>query len=123
MELYNKRKTLNQRRELRRNQTDAEKKLWNIIKGRRLSNCKFRRQYSVGPYILDFYCPQIRLCVEIDGGQHMNNRAQDAARTKYLNQSLIKVVRFWNNDVLKNPEGVFEALSLAINDLTLPSPY
>jgi very-short-patch-repair endonuclease len=102
---------------LRRNQTDAERKLWNAIRNRQLLGLKFIRQYSVGNYILDFYCSEKRLAIELDGGQHADeeNKKDDDERTAYLNQQDIKVIRFWNNDVLQNIEGVGESI---ISELT-----
>jgi very-short-patch-repair endonuclease len=75
---------------------------------------KFFRQYSFGPYILDFYCPQKKLAVELDGGQHnqLDGREYDADRTNYLNVYGIEVVRFWNNEVLGNMDGVLAVLEL-----------
>ncbi|MEK7212032.1 MAG: endonuclease domain-containing protein [Patescibacteria group bacterium] len=96
------------RRELRKNQTDAERKFWQQIKNKKIAGLKFYRQFGVGPYILDFYCSKLRLAVELDGGQHSETpRAEyDTKRTEYLQSKNIKVLRFWNNDVLKNMEGV-----------------
>ncbi len=82
---------------------------------------KFFRQYSVGPYVLDFYCPFLRLAIELDGGQHNLSQCKgfDAARSEYLKAQGIDVARFWNNDVLTNMEGVLAALELKI---TPPDP-
>jgi len=93
---------------LRENATDAERKLWSILRSRRMAGLKFFRQYSVGPYILDFYCPEQRLAIEVDGGQHADVHGQehDAHRDRYLKELNIRVIRFWNNDVLQNIEGV-----------------
>jgi very-short-patch-repair endonuclease len=106
--LYNDPSTKLDRRRLRKNATDAERKLWNILRGRRMAGLKFFRQYSVGPYILDFYCPERKLTIEVDGGQHADVYGQrhDAHREKYLKELNIRVIRFWNNDVLQNIEGV-----------------
>jgi len=77
-----------------------------------MAGLKFFRQYSAGPYILDFYCPERRLDIEVDGGQHGDVGAQqhDAARGSYLSELGIRVIRFWNNDVLQNIEGVGERI-------------
>ncbi len=99
------------RRDLRHNQTDAEKKLWQALRSRQFEGLKFRRQYSVGPYILDFYCPEKKLCIELDGGQHATNIDHDKQRSQYLTGLGMTVVRFWNNDVLKNIEGVTQTLT------------
>ena len=106
--LYNDPSTKLDRRRLRKNATDAERKLWRILRSRRMADLKFFRQYSVGPYILDFYCPEQRLAIEVDGGQHADVYGQqhDAHRDRYLRELNIRVIRFWNNDVLQNIEGV-----------------
>ena len=107
------------RRELRRNQTDAEKALWARVRNKQFFGLKFFRQYSMGPYILDFYCPEEKLAVELDGGQHNlpEGREYDAERAAYLNAHGVQVVRFWNNDVLCEMEGVLARLG----KLTPPS--
>jgi very-short-patch-repair endonuclease len=96
------------RRRLRKNATDAEQKLWSVLRSRRMASLKFFRQYSVVPYILDFYCPELRLAIEVDGGQHADvyGQQRDAHRDRYLKELNIRVIRFWNNDVLQNIEGV-----------------
>jgi adenine-specific DNA-methyltransferase len=124
-QLYNKKMLEGRRQNLRKQQTEAERIFWNMTRGRKFSNLKFRRQFSVGPYILDFYCPEIGLAVEIDGGQHAAEVAYDDARTKFINKLGIKVIRFWNNDLTKNPSGVYDELARIVAtppDLTLPSP-
>jgi len=110
--LYNDPATKLDRRRFRENATDAERKLWSILwsilRSRQLIGLKFSRQYSVGPYILDFYCPERRLAIEVDGGQHADVYGQqhDAYRDRYLRELKIRVIRFWNNDALQNIEGV-----------------
>ena len=106
--LYNDPSTKLDRRRLRKNTTDAERKLWNILRSRRMAGLKFFWQYGAGPYILDFYCPERRLAVEVDGGQHADVYGQqhDDRRDRYLKELNIQVIRFWNNDVLQNIEGV-----------------
>ena len=101
------------RRELRHDQTDDEKAFWAHVRNRQFYGMKFFRQYSVGPYILDFYCPSIKVAVELDGGQHAldENREYDSARSEYLNAHGIEVVRFWNNEVLQEIESVLERLT------------
>jgi type I restriction enzyme M protein len=95
-------------RELRKNQTDAESLLWQLIRDRQIADCKFRRQHPVAPYILDFYCHEKKLAIELDGGQHNTESAigQDHKRTEFLASQGITVLRFWNNDVLQNTEAV-----------------
>jgi len=106
--LYNGPSTKLDRRRLRKNATDVERKLWSILRSRRMAGLKFFRQYSVGSYILDFYCPERRLAIEVDGGQHADVYGQqhDAHRDSYLRELNIRVIRFWNNDVLQNIEEV-----------------
>jgi len=106
--LYNDPSTTPARRHLRKNTTNAERILWSILRSGRTGGLKFFRQYGVGPYILDFYCPERRLAIEVDGGQHAETSEQkrDARRDRYLRDLNIRVVRFWNNDVLQNIEGV-----------------
>lgn len=83
---------------------------------------KFFRQYSIGPYILDFYCPTIKLAVELDGGQHnqSENKEYDLVRSQYLKSHGIDVIRFWSNEVLLNMEGVLAALGLKLTPPSLP---
>lgn len=109
------------RQELRRDQTDAEKALWDHIRNRQFYGIRFCRQYSVGPYILDFYCPPLKLAIELDGGQHAqdDNQEYDAARSAYLKTQGINVIRFWNHEVLQDIEGV---LTLMAERITPPSP-
>jgi very-short-patch-repair endonuclease len=92
-------------RQLRVNQTDAEKVLWNRIRNRQLDGHKFARQVPIGHYICDFVCREKLLIIEVDGGQH-NESAADAIRDRRLIEEGYKVIRFWNNDVLGNIEGV-----------------
>jgi len=100
------------RRDLRKKQTDAEKAFWGKIRNKQFYGMKFFRQYSFGPYILDFYCPEKKLAVELDGGQHNlpDGKDYDAARTDYLNAHGIEVVRFWNNAVLTEIDSVISCL-------------
>ena len=92
-------------REMRRIATDAERKIWFLLRDRRLDGIKFRRQVPFGPYILDFVCFERKLVVEVDGGQHADSQA-DAVRDARLQARGFHVVRYWNTDVLENPEGV-----------------
>ncbi|MCG6205045.1 DUF559 domain-containing protein [Rhodopseudomonas sp. HC1] len=92
-------------RRLRRNATDAENKLWQRLRSRSLLGFKFVRQEPIGPYTVDFLSRERRLIVEVDGGQHAGN-AQDLVRDEWLRSHNYRVVRFWNNDVLGNIEGV-----------------
>jgi len=103
------------RKKLRRNQTDAERAFWARVRNKQFYGLKFFRQYSFGPYILDFYCPAIQLAVELDGGQHNlpEGVEYDSARTDYLNAHGVEVARFWNNEVLRDIERVLEKLTPA----------
>ena len=98
--------------DLRRNQTEAEKSLWQQLRNRKLNGLKFYRQFSVGPYILDLYCPALGLGIELDGGQHADDDAMkyDEYRSEYLLAYGIKVIRFWNNDVMNNMECVLNRI-------------
>jgi len=95
-------------RALRKGSTDAERKLWSLLRNRQLEGFKFRRQYTVGQYIADFICTEKGLIVEVDGGQHVDNREQDAERTQWLVSQGYKVIRFWNDQVLKEPMAICE---------------
>jgi very-short-patch-repair endonuclease len=98
------------RQKLRKNQTDCERILWSKLRNRQCNGVKFFRQYNVGNYILDFYSPQLRLSIELDGGQHLGHKEYDQIRTEYLLAKDIKELRFWNNEVIENLEGVYERI-------------
>ena len=97
-------------RQLRQNMTLAEQRLWRHLRGKRLAGYKFRRQQPLGTYILDFVCIEAKLAIEIDGGQHAEQTACDAQRTRYLQQRGFTVLRFWNNEVLQQTEAVLTAI-------------
>ena len=105
-------------RKLRHTQTDAERALWFRLRDRRLRGLKFRRQVPVDRYIVDFLCTDANLVIELDGGQHADRTTEDAARTKDLEARGYLVLRFWNNDVLRNIDGVLESIVDTLN----PSP-
>jgi len=124
--LHNRPVLKSRRKELRNNSTPAEKRLWSLLQNSNLGGYKFRRQHSVGPYILDFYCPSKRLAVELDGDSHFTDEAieYDHERTTYLNASGIKVLRFLNTDVYDNPNAVCERILGEIKGEELtPEPY
>lgn len=100
------------RKELRKNQTEVEKIVWSRIRSRQICNSRFVRQYSVGPYILDFYCPKQRLAIELDGSQHgeEKNMEYDKDRNEYLKGVGIKTLRFWNNEVFNNLNSVLDRI-------------
>ena len=102
----------NKTRELRKNSTPQEITLWTLLRNRRYKDYKFRRQYPIGNYIVDFVCRDKKLIIELDGGQHNepNNIEYDKSRTEFLKSKGYKVIRFWNNDVDNNIEGVFEVI-------------
>ena len=89
------------RQELRRNQTEAEKTLWVHLRNKRFYGMKFFRQYSIGPYILDFYCPTMKLAAELDGGQHnlCESKECETVRSECLKAHGVEVMRFWNHEV------------------------
>jgi very-short-patch-repair endonuclease len=102
----------------RKKSTDAERKLWSILRSHRLQGWKLKRQEQLGDYIVDFVCFRARLIVEADGSQHAENEA-DVERTAWLEGERFRVIRFWNNDILLNPDGVATAILAALDD---PSP-
>ncbi|OGY89924.1 MAG: hypothetical protein A2927_01100 [Candidatus Komeilibacteria bacterium RIFCSPLOWO2_01_FULL_45_10] len=117
MAIINNKKSLkNRRKKLRNNMTQAEILLWLQIKNSQLSGYKFRRQHSIGRYIVDFYCPELKLAIELDGGHHNQNEQSvyDKERTIYLNSLNVRVIRYGNNEVIKNINGVFEDLQVKI---------
>ncbi len=108
-------------RGLRRRPTEAEKRMWRLLRDRRLVDAKFRRQHPVGPYVVDFFCANAKLVIELDGGGHGTEEKKDAdeRRTAELRALGFRVLRFWNTDVLRNPEGVLKTVAEA---LSAPSP-
>ena len=105
---------------LRGNQTDAEHRLWSMVRANRLSGWKFKRQEQIGDYVVDFVCFRARLIVEADGSQHAESAA-DEKRDAYLTRQGFRVCRFWNNDILTNSDGVATAV-LATLETPLPNP-
>jgi very-short-patch-repair endonuclease len=108
---------------MRHDPTDAEAKLWSRLRNRQIDGWKFRRQVPFGGYVLDFYCAEAKLAIEVDGGQHAEERKpHDEARTEFIRNEGVQVLRFWNNDVLTNCEGVLEHIYLALGQRPAPSP-
>ena len=103
-------------RRLRRNQTDAERTLWMRLRARQVVRAKFRRQHPIGRYIVDFCCPEHRLVVELDGGQHALNIQTDQRRTSFLAERGFRVLRFWDHEVLTYPDAVLQRIVDALND-------
>ncbi|MFZ2871048.1 endonuclease domain-containing protein [Zavarzinia sp.] len=108
-------------RRLRRDATEAEKRLWSALRQTPLP-CRLRRQHPIGPYIADFALPEIRLVIELDGGQHAEN-ASDDRRTAALAAAGWRVIRFWNHEVLGNTAGVVEAVLLEVRRCSPTSPH
>ena len=111
-------------RALRKRMTDAERLLWRHLRNRELGGWKFRRQYPVGSFIVDFICVGKNIVIEVDGGQHAENEALDLQRSAYLNKMGYRVMRFWNNQVLQETEAVLEVIFaiLANGKQNSPSP-
>jgi very-short-patch-repair endonuclease len=101
---------LHRAREMRRDDMDAEACMWNALRARRLGGWKWKRQAAFGPFILDFLCRESGLLVEVDGSQHADRLTYDQRRTNYLQRSGLRVLRFWNSDVLTNREGVCDSI-------------
>jgi very-short-patch-repair endonuclease len=102
--------------------SDAELRLWRLLRDRRLNGIKFRRQVPLGPYIVDFLCVGAKLIVEADGSQHAES-PRDKARDAYLESQGWKVLRFWNNEVLQNREGVLETILAHARPSSCPSGH
>ncbi|GAB1545104.1 hypothetical protein NUACC21_77800 [Scytonema sp. NUACC21] len=117
--LYNKTSEKEKRKYLRQNTTKAEKILWEKLKGRQLEGCKFRRQYSVAQFVIDFYSSELKLAVEIDGDSHFQDGAveYDRERQAFIESAGIKFIRFTNNDVYMNLTGVLETIAEKIREL------
>jgi len=104
------------------NATDPERRLWKAISGRKVAGVRFNRQFPIGPYIVDFVSRGARLVIEIDGESHAHSRDQDLARTRFLEKEGYAVLRFWNNDVMENLEGVVIQIERALADRPSPGP-
>jgi len=106
-------------RELRKNATNPEKVLWALLRNRQLKNAKFRRQHPIEGYIVDFYCQESQLAIELDGSNHLDDShtIYDEERTELLNSRGIRVIRFWNNDVLQDTETVLYVIWDALGSL------
>jgi very-short-patch-repair endonuclease len=109
-------------RQLRKNPTDAERLLWQKLRLWQVDGCKFRRQQPLGPYIVDFVCLQKRLIVELDGGQHAQQKDYDKGRDGWLVGQGFLVLRFWNNDALKNIDGLMEVIAKELKSTPYLSP-
>ncbi len=124
--LYNRTSEKAKRQQLRRNMTKAEFMLWQKLKGKQLEGVKFRSQYGVGQFVVDFYCPELKLAIEIDGDSHFQDGAQeyDWARQAFIESVGIRFLRITNDDVYKNLEDVLERIIYKIGELrdNPPSP-
>jgi len=110
-------------RRLRRQQTDAERILWLRLRNLRLAGWKFKRQVPIDRFIVDFLCADAKLIVELDGGQHAVRTRDDEERTKTLEAMGYLVLRFWNNEVMRNIEGVLEEILNTLNQEPLEPPH
>ena len=110
-------KVFKRAKELHRNMTPAEAKLWAHLRAHRVKNVHFRNQHAIGNYVVDFCAPRRKLIIELDGSQHLEQEEYDQERTKYLESLGYKVIRFWNNEVLNNIEGVMLAIIHTLEDL------
>ena len=109
-------------RNLRKNPTEAEKRLWAALRQRQAGDARFRRQVPIGPYIADFVCFSARLVVELDGGQHAAQADADAQRDAWFAERGYRTLRFWNNEVLENLEGVLGRIVSALDRPPHPNP-
>jgi very-short-patch-repair endonuclease len=112
--------SLAQAKKLRTNMTDAERRLWYLLRAHCFDGHKFKRQVPIGSYIVDFACLGRKLVVEADGGQHADSRS-DIVRDEYLEREGFRVLRFWNNDVLRNTQGVLDVILSALEETPLPA--
>ena len=107
--------TISRARQLRKNATEAEKRMWRVLR-ENFRGAKFRRQVPIGPYYANFFSFPAKLVIEVDGGQHGEAQDYDARRTAFLESQGLRVIRFWNNDVLGNTEGVMTQISLSLGE-------
>ena len=121
MKYFNKEETRQKRKLLRKKQTDAERTLWAKLRNKQVLGCKFFRQYGIGTFIADFYCPEIKIVIEVDGGQHFNDEGMlyDAERSKYMESIGIKTIRFSNVEVLCDLETVMSVVYEAIHEVLI----
>jgi very-short-patch-repair endonuclease len=110
-----------QARTLRQNMTEVERRVWQILRLHQMKAYKFRRQVPIGRYIADFVCHEARLIVEIDGGQHDRSSPRETERSGFLQNQGYRILRFWNNEVLTNLDGVHETIAGALGRIT-PTP-
>ncbi len=109
-------------RELRKAATEAERKLWQQLSGRKLAGVRFNRQFPVGQFICDFVSREMRLVIEIDGGQHAAAAEYDARRTRFIEAQGYRLIRFWNSEVLDYIDGVLKAIEQVLDNMPSPNP-
>jgi len=109
-------------RDLRRDSSRAEKICWHLLRDRRINGTKFRRQHPIGPYFADFACVSRKLVIEIDGAHHADQMEADARRTAVMESLGWRVLRFWANEVVANPEGIWAAIEQVTKAPVTPSP-
>ena len=110
-------------RRLRKEMTDAERFVWARIRYRQIKNLKFRRQAPIGPYIADFVCHEIRLIIELDGGQHAEQIEADEARTRWLEAAGYRIIRFWNHEVFEDWDRIVDQLWALASSCEISLPY
>ena len=103
-------------KQLHRNQTPAEAKLWARLRAHRMKGIHFRNQHAIGKYVVDFCAPRRKLIIELDGSQHLDQEEYDTERTSFLESKGYRVLRFWNGDVMKDPDGVMRAIDMALEE-------
>jgi very-short-patch-repair endonuclease len=113
--------TTSRARDLRSNPTEAEQRLWYFLR-RNNFGCHFKRQYPIGPYFADFICVQLKLVVEIDGGQHAQQATYDVVRDQFIRDQGFDVLRFWSNEVLQQTDAVMEVIRRAVKRKRPPPP-
>ena len=112
---YNRPDRKGLRKKLRNDAPKAEQKLWEFLRGGKLNGLKFRRQYGIGSYVVDFYCPKLRLVIEIDGDSHIDTEAYDKRRQQFIEQFNIRFLRFTNSDIYESLSGVIEEIERKTN--------
>ena len=103
--------TTTRARSLRTGMTETERLLWQVLRGKQINGYRFRRQHPIGRYIADFACIEQKMVIELDGGQHQDQLVYDQARSTFLQAQGWQVLRFWNNDVLNNIDGVLASIA------------
>ena len=103
-------------KKMRRNPTLAKRHMWHYLRNRQLLNCKFKRQYIIGKFVVDFICLEVQLVVEVDGLEHLERKKYDDKRTHFLESKGYSVIRFWNEEILSKPEKVLEILTEKLSE-------